>query len=78
MRNVIIRFYIDYFFLENFGDYQNENIKRINDKYEATEISQLALIRSNTLNTWVIISLVIGGIGIVVSCLSLGLQFRRK
>jgi len=33
-------FYIDYFFLENFGDYQNENIKRINDKYEATEISQ--------------------------------------
>ena len=40
MRNVIIRFYIDYFFLENFGDYQNENIKRINDKYEATEISQ--------------------------------------
>ena len=45
---------------------------------EATEISQLALIRSNTLNTWVIISLVIGGIGIVVSCLSLGLQFRRK
>ena len=45
---------------------------------EATEISQLALIRSNTLNTWVIISLVIGGIGIAVSCLSLGLQFRRK
>ena len=44
---------------------------------EATQTSQSALILSNKISTWVIISLLIGGTGILISCLSLGLQFRK-
>tara|TARA_A100001037_G_C15152655_1_gene640557 strand:+ start:4485 stop:5495 length:1011 start_codon:yes stop_codon:yes gene_type:complete len=45
---------------------------------EATKTSQLALMRSDTINTWVLISFIIGAVGIVISCLSLALQFRKK
>ena len=45
---------------------------------EATEVSQSALLLANRFNTWIIISLIVGGVGIVVSCVSLGLQFRKN
>lgn len=45
---------------------------------EAITTSQSALIQSDRINTWVIISLFVSGIAIVVSCLSIGLQLRKQ